>query len=64
MPGVVMTSVSAEGGVTDDARVRSAVAAGFEKSFGVGLQEKLPRILTSLTESLKTSAIASTSDRV
>jgi lipoate-protein ligase B len=64
MPGVVMTSVSAEGGNTDDARVRSAVVAGFEESFGVGLQEKLPRILTSLTQDLKASAIASTSDRV
>jgi lipoate-protein ligase B len=64
MPDVVMTSVSAEGGRTDDACVRSAVAAGFEKVFGVELQEKLPRILTSLTESFRTSAIASTSDRV
>jgi len=64
MPGVVMTSVSAEGGVTDDARVRSAVAAGFESVFGVECQEKLPRILTSLTQAFKTSAIASTSDRV
>jgi lipoate-protein ligase B len=62
MPGVVMTSVSGEGGATDDARVRSAVVAGFKRVFGVELQEKLPRILTSLTESLKTSAIASTSD--
>ena len=64
MPGVAMTSVSAEGGNIDAARVRSAVVAGFEKVFGVELQEKLPRILTSLTESLKTSAIVSTSDRV
>jgi lipoate-protein ligase B len=62
MPEVVMTSVNAEGGITDDARVRSAVVAGLEKVFGVERQEKLPRILTSLTESLKTSAIASTSD--
>jgi lipoate-protein ligase B len=62
MPEVVMTSVNAEGGITDDARVRSAVVAGFEGVFGVERQEKLPRILTSLTESLKTSAIASTSD--
>jgi lipoate-protein ligase B len=64
IPNVVMTSVSAEGGVTDDARVRSAVVAGFRRVFGVELQEKLPRILTSLTQGLKTSAIASTSDRV
>lgn len=64
MPGVVMTSVGAEGGVTDDARVRSAVVAGFERGFGVEFQEKLPRILTSLTRGFKTSAIASTSDRV
>jgi lipoate-protein ligase B len=61
MPGVVMTSVSSEGGVTDDARVRSAVAAGFEDAFGFRLQEKLPRILTSLTQDLSTSAIVSTS---
>ena len=64
MPDVVMTSVRAEGGVTDDARVRSAVVAGFETGFGDVLQEKLPRILTSLTQDLKASAIASTSDRV
>jgi lipoate-protein ligase B len=64
MPDVVMTSVSAEGGITDDARVRSAVVAGFEKEFGAELQEKLPRILTSLTQDLKTSAMASTSARV
>jgi lipoate-protein ligase B len=64
MPGVVMTSVSAEGGNTDDAHVRSAVAAGFEKIFGVERQEKLPRILISLMQGLKTSAIASTSDRL
>jgi hypothetical protein len=61
MPGVVMTSVSSEGGVTDDARVRSAVAAGFEDAFGFRLQEKLPRILTSLTQDLSTAAIVSTS---
>ena len=64
MPGVVMTSVSREGGIADDAHVRSAVVAGFERVFGVGLQAKLPRILTSLTDRLKTSAIASTSDCV
>jgi lipoate-protein ligase B len=64
MPDVVMTSVSAEGGSSDDARVRSAVVAGFEKVFGVERQEKLPRILTSLTQDFKTSAIVSTSDRV
>ncbi|HTW90304.1 MAG TPA: lipoyl(octanoyl) transferase LipB [bacterium] len=64
MPGVVMTSVSSEGGVTDDARVRSAVVAGFERAFGVEFQEKLPRILTCLTQDFKTSAIASTSARV
>ena len=64
MPGVCMTSVSAEGGVTDDARVRAAVAAGFERVFGVELQAKVPRTLTSLTDALKTSAIASTSDCV
>ena len=64
MPEVVMTSVSAEGGNSIDARVRSAVVAGFEKVFGFEGQEKLPRILTSLTQDLKTSAIASTSDRV
>ena len=62
MPDVVMTSVCAEGGVTDDARARSAVVAGFERVFGVEFQAKLPRILTSLTDCLKTSAIASTSD--
>ena len=38
--------------------------AGFETGFGDVLQEKLPRILTSLTQDLKASAIASTSDRV
>jgi lipoate-protein ligase B len=64
MPDVVMTSVGAEGGNTDAARARSAVVAGFGKVFGVELQEKLPRILTSLTVGLKASAIASTSDRV
>jgi lipoate-protein ligase B len=64
MPGVVMTSVSAEGGNTDAASVRSTVVAGFERIFGVEHQEKLPRILTSLTQDFKTSAIASTSDRV
>lgn len=63
MPGVVMTSVCSEGGVTDDAPVRSAVVAGFERVFGVEFQEKLPRILTSLTHGLKISAIASTSER-
>ncbi len=62
MPGVVMTSVSREGGIADDARARAAVASGFERVFGVELQAKLPRILTSLIERLKTSAIASTSD--
>jgi lipoate-protein ligase B len=64
MPGVVMTSVSREGGIADDARARSAVVAGFERVFGGEFQAKLPRILTSLTDGLKTSAIASTSDRV
>jgi lipoate-protein ligase B len=64
MPEVEMTSVSREGGVTDDGRVRAAVVSGFEQAFGVGLQAKLPRILTSLTDRLKTSAIASTSDCV
>jgi len=63
MPHVVMTSISREGGVTDDWRVRSAVVTGFESAFGVARQEKLPRILTSLTERFSTSAIASTSDR-
>ena len=62
MPGVVMTSVSREGGIVDDTRARSAVVAGFERVFGVGCQAKLPRILTSLTDCPKTSAIASTSD--
>lgn len=62
MPDVVMTSVCAEGGVTDDARARSAVVAGFERVFGVEFQAKLPRILTSLTDCPRTSAIASTSD--
>jgi lipoate-protein ligase B len=62
MPDVVMTSVGTEGGVTDAARARSAVVAGFEKVFGVEFQAKLPRILISLTAGLKTSAIASTSD--
>jgi lipoate-protein ligase B len=64
MPDVVMTSVSSEGGTTDDGRVRSAVARGFAGAFGTELQEKLPRILTSLTERLSTSAIASTSASV
>jgi lipoate-protein ligase B len=64
MPGVAMTSVSAEGGVIEDAHVRSAVTAGFEQVFGVEVQAKLPRILTSLTQDFKTSAIASASDRV
>lgn len=64
MPEVQMTSVSSEGGVMDDGRVRAAVVSGFERVFGVELQAKLPRILTSLTEDLKTSAIASTSDCV
>jgi lipoate-protein ligase B len=63
MPEVVMTSVGREGGVTDDGRVRAAVVAGFERVFGVEFQAKLPRILTSLTDCLKTSAIASTSNR-
>jgi len=61
MPDVVMTSVSAEGGVTEDARVRSAIVNGFERAFGAGCQAKLPRILISLTDRLKTSAISSTS---
>ena len=64
MPDVVMTSVSSEGGVTDDARVRSAVVRGFRNAFGTGFQEKPPRILTSLTERLSISAIASTSASV
>jgi lipoate-protein ligase B len=64
MPNVVMTSMAAEGGVADDARVRSAVVAGFEKVFGAAVQAKPPRILTSLTQGLRTSAIASTSARV
>jgi lipoyl(octanoyl) transferase len=64
MPDVVMTSVSVEGGTTDDVRVRSAVVAGFERVFGGEFQAKLPRILISLTNGLRTSAIASTSGRV
>ena len=64
MAAVAMTSVSREGGVTDDERVRAAVVAGFEQVFGIELQAKLPRILASLTNGLSTSAIASTSDRV
>ncbi len=64
MPDVVMTSVSREGGVTEDQRVRSAVIVGFEREFEVEVQEKLPRILTSLTQDLSTAAIASTSSRV
>jgi lipoate-protein ligase B len=62
MPDVVMTSVSAEGGVADATRARSAVVAGFEKVFGIEVQAKLPRTLISLTDGLRTSAIASTSD--
>ena len=62
MPEVEMTSVCREGGVTADSSVRAAVISGFERVFGVGLQAKLPRILTSLTDRLKTSAMASTSD--
>jgi lipoate-protein ligase B len=64
MAAVETTSVSREGGVTDDERVRAAVVAGFEQVFGIELQAKLPRILASLTNGLSTSAIASTSDRV
>jgi lipoate-protein ligase B len=64
MPDVVMTSVSREGGATDELRVRSAVVAGFEREFDGEVQEKLPRILTALTQELRTAAIASTSDRV
>ncbi len=64
MPDVVMTSVSSEGGITDDARVRSAVVRGFGNAFGTEVQEKLPRILTSLTERLSIPAIASTSASV
>ena len=64
MAAVAMTSVSREGGVTDDERVRAAVVAGFEQVFGIELQAKLPRILASLTNGLSASAIASTSDRV
>jgi len=62
MPEVTMTSVSSEGGVTDDGRVRAAVVRGFERPFGIEFQAKLPRILTSLTDRLRTPAIASTSD--
>ncbi len=64
MPEVEMTSVGREGGVTDDNSVRSAVVSGFEQALGVEFQAKLPRILTSLTDRLNTSAIASTSDCV
>ena len=64
IPEVAMTSVGQEGGVTADGRVRAAVVAGFERVFGVEFQAKLPRILTSLTDRLKISAIASTSDCV
>jgi lipoate-protein ligase B len=64
MPGVRMTSVAREGGIADDARVRAAVVAAFEREFGVELQAKLPRILTSLTDRLRISSIPSTSDRV
>jgi len=62
MTDVTMTSVSREGGEDDDCRVRAAVFAGLEQAFALEFQAKLPRILTSLTERLKTSAIASTSD--
>jgi lipoate-protein ligase B len=61
MPGVRMTSVAREGGIADDDLVRAAVVAAFEREFGVELQAKLPRILTSLTDRLNTAAIASTS---
>jgi len=61
MPATCMTSVAREGGTTDDSRVRAAVVAAFEREFGVELQAKLPRILTSLTDRLNTAASASTS---
>ena len=64
MPSVTMTSVSREGGVTDDARVRAAIVSGLERVFGADCQAKVPRILTSVTERFRTSAIASTSDCV
>jgi len=64
LPADRMTSIAREGGIVDAGRVRAAVVAAFEREFGVVLQAKLPRILTSLTDRLRTSAIASTSDRV
>jgi lipoate-protein ligase B len=59
---VKMTSIKKEGGQEDDAAVRRAVKAGFERVFGLRFQSKPPRSLTSLTKGLKRSAMASASD--
>jgi lipoate-protein ligase B len=58
---VEMTSVEREGGTTDDGIARAAIVGGFGEVFGVRFQRNLPRSLTSLTNGLSFSAIASAS---
>lgn len=58
---VRMTSVREEGGNDSDAEVRAKVAAGFEAVLGRQFQRNLPRSLTSLTNGLSDSAMASAS---
>jgi lipoate-protein ligase B len=60
---VRMTSVRAERGETDSARVRQAVGAAFEQVFRLRFQTHLPRSVTVLTEGLSSAAIASASAR-
>jgi lipoic acid synthetase len=61
MADIHMTSVAAESGVADERQARASVAAAFERVFGLEFQRNLPRSLTSLTNGLVASAIASAS---
>lgn len=59
LPGVQMTSVELEGAKVDMVEMRRAVKLGFDETFGRSFQRSLPRSLTSLTNGLSISAMAS-----
>lgn len=61
LAGVRMTSIRAESGRADWPAVSDSVVRGFENCFGLRAQTNLPRSITSLTNGLNVSAIASAS---
>lgn len=63
LDSTVMTNIEQLRGVTAPQTVRRAVVAGFERSFKIRFQRKLPRSLTSLTNQLSSFWNSSASAR-